>query len=88
MAVRTAVDGSYRARVIHSPAGEATATFQLPFSRPQLQSVLTRVGRSMRNLSMYDLSDVPPLAVEQEWTQLEQVLRPLEATGLRQSLWC
>ena len=38
----------YRARVVDSPAGEATAMFAVPFSELELENFLLRVGRPRR----------------------------------------
>lgn len=42
------LDGAYRARVINSPAGQASYEFKLPFSDSETQDVLFRVGRAPR----------------------------------------
>jgi hypothetical protein len=41
-------DGGYRAQVLSSPAGEATADFIEPFSELELENFLLRVGRPRR----------------------------------------
>jgi len=38
-------EGGYRAQVLSSPAGEATADFTLPFSALELENFVLRVGR-------------------------------------------
>lgn len=40
----------YRARVVDSPAGQATATFRLPFSDLELENFLLRIGRPRRGV--------------------------------------
>ena len=41
-------EGGYRAQVLSSPAGEATADFTLPFSALELENFVLRVGRPRR----------------------------------------
>jgi hypothetical protein len=41
-------EGGYRAQVLSSPAGEATADFAAPFSELELENFLLRVGRPRR----------------------------------------
>lgn len=41
-------EGGYRARVAESPAGEASADFELPFSDLELENFLLKVGRPRR----------------------------------------
>jgi hypothetical protein len=41
-------EGGYRAQVLSSPAGEATADFGAPFSELELENFLLRVGRPRR----------------------------------------
>jgi len=41
-------EGGYRAQVLSSPAGEATADFTAPFSELELENFLLRVGRPRR----------------------------------------
>ena len=41
-------EGGYRAQVLSSPAGEATADFTLPFSKLELENFVLRVGRPRR----------------------------------------
>jgi hypothetical protein len=40
----------YTARVLNSPAGQATADFRLPFSELELENFLLRVGRTRRGV--------------------------------------
>ncbi len=40
----------YQARVLNSPAGQASATFRLPFSDLELENFLLRVGRTRRGV--------------------------------------
>jgi hypothetical protein len=40
----------YTARVLNSPAGQATADFSLPFSELELENFLLRVGRTRRGM--------------------------------------
>jgi outer membrane protein assembly factor BamD (BamD/ComL family) len=40
----------YRARVLNSPAGQATTEFRLPFSDLELENFLLRVGRTRRGV--------------------------------------
>ncbi len=40
----------YRAQVLNSPAGQATAEFRLPFSEVELENFLLRVGRTRRSV--------------------------------------
>ena len=47
-------DDNYVARVIDSPAGEATAQFPFPFSRLELENYLLRVGQSNRSMRRID----------------------------------
>ncbi len=42
--------GTYRARVLNSPAGQASTEFTLPFSGIELENFLLRVGRTRRGL--------------------------------------
>src|SRR5262245_34172299 len=44
----------YRARVIQSPAGQASADFVLPFSDQDLEILMLRVGRARRGLRRLD----------------------------------
>ena len=48
LVIEPADDGGYRARVAESPAGEATASFDLPFSDLELENFLLKVGRPRR----------------------------------------
>jgi hypothetical protein len=41
-------EGGYHARVIDSPSGEATASFDLPFSELELENFMLKVGRPRR----------------------------------------
>ena len=43
-------EAGYRARVLSSPAGRATAEFILPFSELELENFLLRVGRTRRGV--------------------------------------
>jgi hypothetical protein len=45
--IERAVEG-YRARVSHSPAGQATAPFSLPFSDLEVENFVLRMGRARR----------------------------------------
>ncbi len=47
-------DRKYRARVLTSPAGQATAEFALPFSDLELENFLLRVGRTRRGVRRVD----------------------------------
>ena len=40
----------YRARVLNSPAGQATSDFTLPFSELEIENFLLRVGRPRRGV--------------------------------------
>jgi hypothetical protein len=40
----------YQARVVNSPAGQASAAFRLPFSNLELENFLLRVGRTRRGV--------------------------------------
>jgi hypothetical protein len=41
--------GSYRARVLRSPAGEcAPVQFTLPFSKPELENLVLKLGQGRR----------------------------------------
>jgi len=44
------VGNKYQARVLNSPAGQAGATFRLPFSDLELENFLLRVGRTRRGV--------------------------------------
>ncbi len=44
----TRTEGGYRAQVLSSPAGEATANFTVPFSELELENFILRVGRPRR----------------------------------------
>ncbi|MCB9151209.1 MAG: CHAT domain-containing protein [Caldilineaceae bacterium] len=44
----------YRARVLNSPAGEATITFQAPFSALELENFTLRLGQSQRRVRRID----------------------------------
>ena len=51
------IDGEgdqFVARVIESPAGEASNTFGFPFSRLELENFLLRVGQSRRSVRRID----------------------------------
>ena len=55
------VGAVYRARVLNSPAGNATVDFRLPFSPSQLQDILARIGSSnKRHLSTYHTNSNAP----------------------------
>lgn len=43
-------EAGYRARVLNSPAGQATAKFSPPFSELELENFLLRVGRTRRGV--------------------------------------
>ena len=43
-------DSSYRARVLNSPAGQAEASFDLPFSEQELEIFFLRIGRPRRGV--------------------------------------
>ncbi|OIO88093.1 MAG: hypothetical protein AUK03_16890 [Anaerolineae bacterium CG2_30_64_16] len=55
--VERAAEG-YRARVVDSPAGQASATFSLPFSDLELENLLLRIGRPRRGLRRVDSPEV------------------------------
>lgn len=44
------VDDRYRARVLQSPAGQASAEFALPFSDVEIENLMLRVGRNRRGV--------------------------------------
>jgi hypothetical protein len=46
--------GGYRAQVLSSPAGEATADFTLPFSDMELENFVLRIGRPRRGTRRID----------------------------------
>lgn len=52
----TAAPGGYRARVVDSPAGEATTTFALPFSDLELENLILRLNQ--RSAGMRRLESV------------------------------
>lgn len=54
-----AIEDGYYARVIDAPAGQASARFVLPFSRPEMAHVLTLVGGNVRRFMLGDESHVP-----------------------------
>lgn len=41
-------EGGFRAQVLNSPGGQATAEFRLPFSEDKLENFLLRLGRTRR----------------------------------------
>jgi formylglycine-generating enzyme required for sulfatase activity/Tfp pilus assembly protein PilF len=43
-------DGGYRARVLHSPVGQAEESFDLPFSALEIENFILRVGRPRRGV--------------------------------------
>ncbi len=43
-------EAGYTARVLSSPAGQASADFSLPFSELELENFLLRVGRTRRGV--------------------------------------
>jgi hypothetical protein len=43
-------EGGYRAQVLSSPAGEATADFGAPFSELELENFVLRIGRPRRGM--------------------------------------
>jgi len=49
---------SYRAQVLNSPAGQATANFSLPFSELEIENLLLRVGRPQRVTRRIDSPEV------------------------------
>jgi hypothetical protein len=48
----------YRAQVLESPAGQATADFTLPFSDLELENMLLRLGRPVRAVRRLDSSEM------------------------------
>ncbi len=46
--------GRYRARVLQSPAGQASAEFALPFSDVEIENLMLRVGRTRRGVRRLD----------------------------------
>ncbi|MEZ4726419.1 MAG: hypothetical protein R3E79_04725 [Caldilineaceae bacterium] len=42
----SANEPTYRARVLYSPAGQATVDFTLPFNAYELENYLLKMGRS------------------------------------------
>jgi formylglycine-generating enzyme required for sulfatase activity len=48
----------YTARVLNSPAGQATAHFSLPFSELELENFLLRVGRTRRGVRRLELPEM------------------------------
>ena len=48
----------YRAQVLESPAGQATAEFALPFSDLELENVLLRLGRPVRAVRRLDSTEM------------------------------
>ncbi len=47
-------DGAYQARVIDSPAGQASHVFTLPFSPVELENFVLKVGRTRRGVRRLD----------------------------------
>jgi hypothetical protein len=48
----------YRAKVLESPAGQATADFTLPFSDLELENVLLRLGRPVRTVRRIESTEM------------------------------
>ena len=48
----------YRAQVLESPAGQATADFTLPFSDLELENVLLRLGRPVRTVRRLESTEM------------------------------
>ena len=48
----------YRAQVLESPAGQATADFNLPFSDLELENVLLRLGRPVRTVRRLESTEM------------------------------
>jgi len=48
----------YRAQVLNSPAGQATADFVLPFSDIELENVLLRLGRPVRTVRRLESTEM------------------------------
>jgi len=48
----------YRAQVLNSPAGQATADFVLPFSDLELENVLLRLGRPVRTVRRLESTEM------------------------------
>jgi hypothetical protein len=48
----------YRAQVLESPAGQATADFTLPFSDLELENVLLRLGRPVRSVRRLESTEM------------------------------
>ncbi|MDD5393937.1 MAG: SUMF1/EgtB/PvdO family nonheme iron enzyme [Thiothrix sp.] len=62
----TETDGGYEVRVVDSPAGQASHTFSLPFSTPELEVFILKIGQnrgSIRSLNLenIDISSVKKL---------------------------
>ena len=51
-------DAGYRARLLSSPAGQATADFTLPFSDLEIENLLLRVGRPRRGVRRLESSEM------------------------------
>jgi formylglycine-generating enzyme required for sulfatase activity/tetratricopeptide (TPR) repeat protein len=55
--------GHYRARVIASPAGQATTEFTLPFSELELENLVLRLGYSRRQVRRIDSPELEAVKV-------------------------
>ena len=56
--IRRNEGGGYRAQVLSSPAGEATADFTAPFSDLELENFLLRIGRPRRSTRRRDSTEM------------------------------
>ncbi|MGH9307847.1 MAG: CHAT domain-containing protein, partial [Vicinamibacterales bacterium] len=50
--------GGYRARILGSPAGQATIDFRLPFSDDKIENFLLRLGRTRRGVRRVESSEM------------------------------
>ncbi len=51
-------EGKYRARVIRSPGGEASAEFVLPFNDLEIENLLLKMGHARRPVRGRDKSKI------------------------------
>lgn len=58
------VEDSYNAKVIDSPAGQASLDFSLPFSKTELESFVVNIGQNRSNLRSLDLGSADLQSIE------------------------
>lgn len=66
-------DGTFRARVLDSPVGQAEATFDFPFSDLELENFFLRIGRPRRGVRQIDSPEKYYWSRAEFYAQLNQI---------------